>query len=65
METTIPLKEAAKLLGINVLTLRTALKEGLFAEFGVCIKLPDRQRYTYKVYRQKLYEYVGVRSAEE
>lgn len=51
--------EAAKLLGVDVETLRNGLQAGAF-DFGIAYKKPGAKNYTYVIYPKKLYEKVRL-----
>ena len=55
-ERRIKVSEAADMLGIGVITLRTALQQGKF-EFGTAIKTTEN-RWTYYINTKKFYEYL-------
>lgn len=53
------IKEVAKLLGKSEMFVRIGIQRKLLP-FGIAIKLPDRERYTYHISPNSVFEYLGI-----
>ena len=56
---TIPVAEAAGILGVSPQTLRLLLQMGA-AEWGIAYKLPHSRHYSYIIFANKFYETLGI-----
>lgn len=51
-------EEAAKIIKASPQTIRVGLQQGIF-EFGVALKRPESNRYTYVIYPERVYDLYG------
>lgn len=54
-------KEAAKLLGLSVQTLRVFLQNGKFREFATAVKKEGSKHWIYYINSTRLYEYLNIK----
>ena len=54
----ITIKQVADELGMHPQTVRVFIQSGRFP-FGVAMKMPGSNQYTYTIFPQKFYEYIG------
>lgn len=53
------IKEVAKLLGKSEMFVRIGIQRQILP-FGVAIKLPDKERYSYHIPPNAVYKYLGI-----
>lgn len=58
------IKEVAKLLGKSEMFVRIGIQRNLLP-FGIAIKLPDRERYSYHIPPHAVYEYLGIKDLQD
>jgi len=57
------IKEVARLLGKSEMFVRVGLQRNILP-FGTAIKLPERERYSYHIPPNLVYEYLGIKDIQ-
>lgn len=64
MQNRLTVAQTADYLGMDKLTIRLMLREGL-VQWGQALKLPGSNHYTYLIYRAKFEQETGIKTGGE